>query len=392
MSTVVSPAATRLVRTLEDRFGPADEPVRVGRAPGRVNLMGDHTDYNDGFVLPMPLGRAVRVAARPRRDTRLRMVSLDLDAAAEADVAAPSTPGSEWHDYVAGVARLLFRRGLLDRGVDAVIQGDVPLGSGLSSSAALEMATLLALEAAGGFAVEPETAARWGQEVEHDVIGVKCGIMDQFASRLGRSGHALFLDCRTLVYEHVPLSTAGAVVVVVDSRAPRSLAASAYNLRRGQCEAGVAVLQGFDPAIRALRDVTGETLAAHGSSLSPTVLARCRHVVDENARVLAAVDALRAGDAPALGALMTASHASLRDLYEVSSVPLDTLVELASEVEGVHGSRLTGAGFGGCTVHLVERAALPEFQVRIVEGYRRHFGLTPVVDPVESMIEAGLDR
>ncbi len=392
MSPLVASTATHLVRALEERFGPDEGPVRVARAPGRVNLMGDHTDYNDGFVLPMPLGRVVRVAARARRDTRLRLASLDLDAETETDLAGPWSPGSEWYDYVAGVARLLFTRGLLAHGVDAVIQGDVPIGSGLSSSAALEMATVLALEAAGGFTVEAETAARWGQEVEHEVIGVKCGIMDQFASRLGRSGHALFLDCRTLAYEQVPMALEGCVVVVVDSRAPRSLAASAYNARRGECDQGVAVLRRFDPTIRALRDVAEDALDAHAADLSPTVLSRCRHVVRENARVLGAVDALRRGDAPALGALMTESHASLRDLYDVSSDHLDTLVELASHVPGVHGSRLTGAGFGGCTVHLVDRAAVPAFRTHIVEGYRARFGLTPVVDPVETMIEAGLDH
>ena len=362
-----------------ETYGDVDG-VCVARAPGRVNLLGDHTDYNDGFVLPMTIDRAVSYALRRRDDGTIRLRSLNFDQELRFPLDAPPsvTPG-DWTSYVIGAIEELHALGLVGGGFEGVLSGDVPLGGGLSSSAALEVATVGALQQLFGFALDAVDAAKLCQRVEHRYAGVHCGIMDQFASRLGRAGHALFLDCRTLAHDHIPLGLGEAGVVIVNTGLKRALASSKYNERRDECQQGVAFFRHLDPGISALRDVAPALLERHQSELPDTVRRRCQHVVSENRRVMDATRALRSGDLAAFGRLMTESHASLRDLYQVSCPELDALVEIGLATDGVLGARMTGAGFGGCTVHLARHAAIPRLQDRILDLYPARFGLEPTV-------------
>jgi galactokinase len=348
-------------------FGDATGAV-VARAPGRVNLIGEHTDYNDGFVLPAIIDRRAEVILRRRSDRQVRILAADLDEKREFDLDRPiEYNDSGWLPYVMGVVHELVERGLIDRGADLLFRSNVPIGSGLSSSAAIEVATALALDAAFGLWLDPVDMALLCRDVEHRYAGVRCGIMDQFASRLGRPDHALLIDCRSLEARHVPLAFDGHRVVIIDSGVRRELADSRYNDRRAECEEAVAILGDADASITSLRDVSAEVLSKHQSLLSPIQLSRARHVVSENERVLEACSCLASGDLPTVGPMMTASHLSLRDDYEVSHPALDRLVEEAGRIEGVLGTRLTGAGFGGCTVNLVTEAALPELGRRLGE-------------------------
>jgi galactokinase len=379
-----------LAARFADVFGPADG-LRSVRAPGRVNLIGEHTDYNDGFVMPMALERAVRIALVPDDTPRVRLWSEQF--AERAEFALGQTPGDatpHWLQYPMAVAAVLAEQGLPLRGFRGVVDGDVPVGAGLSSSAACEVAAALALlvaakpemEAAAAPAVAEahgltgERLARLCQTAEHRV-GVRCGIMDQFISVHGRAGHAVMLDCRDLSHRAVPLPAAGAAVVVIDSGVQRKLTAGAYNERRSQCEDGVARLKAFDPSVESLRDVSRDLFQAHADALPDTVRRRCRHVVTENARVRESVEALEAGDLVAFGRLVSASHDSLRDDYEVSGPELDLLVEIARDVRGVLGSRLTGAGFGGCTVSLVRPEAVEALRDAVLARYPAETGLEP---------------
>jgi galactokinase len=371
----------------ESQFG--GPPEVIARAPGRVNLIGDHTDYNDGFVLPLTIEQAVYVAAGPRDDNYVAAHAVNFREDALFALHEAGERGSTWRHFVGGVIAEVRARNPLPHGFDAVIYGDVPIGSGLSSSAAIEVATLLALDALYGLHIDPVEGALLCQRVEHRWIGLQCGIMDQFASRLGKAGHALFLDCRSLHVREIPMALGDAALLIVDSKAPRSLASSKYNERRGECEAGVEFLRRFEPAIGALRDATLPLLDAHRAAMPETVYRRCRHVVSENERVVEAAGALAAGDMTRLGTLMSASHASLRDDYAVSSPPLDFLVDAARTTEGVFGARLTGAGFGGCMVVLAEERRLPVLQERIGSEYRREFGIEPGFYELRRNVEAG---
>lgn len=373
----------RLRGVFRQRFG--GEPARWARAPGRVNLIGEHTDYNDGFVLPMAIDRDISIAFRPRADGQVRLWSLDFGQASafRVDAIAPD-PSAPWSNYVRGVAWALAERGVALRGMDAVIQGTVPIGAGLSSSAALEVAAGLALLVSAGESLPPAELALACQRAESEFVGNRCGIMDQFISALGRTGHALFLDCRTLAYRHVPLP-AGYRIVVANSMVRRALVDSAYNERREQCEEAVEVL-----GVRALRDADEGMLAEAKPRLSGAVYRRALHVVSENARVVRAVEAMQQGDAATLGALMDASHASLREDYEVSCRELDLLVELARRQPGCPGARMTGAGFGGCTVNLVESGAVDAFIPALREGYRAATGLDAEVYVCDAAEGAGI--
>jgi galactokinase len=353
---------------------------RLFRAPGRVNLIGEHTDYNDGFVLPMAIDRGTTVAAAPRQDRIVRAHSLNLNSTAEFDLDRPGPPRrGVWFDYVEGVAQALLRRGARLRGADLVVESDVPSGAGLSSSAALEVSAGMALAAVSGAPVGPLELALAGQEAEHTYVGTKCGIMDQLTSACGRAGHALLIDCRTLQATPIPLDTTETAVVVCDTRVRHALATSAYNERRADCERGVELLRAALPAVTALRDVSVEDLERYGDLLPETVRRRCRHVVTENARTIRAAEALRAGRMDELGRLMWQSHESLRDDYEVSCAELDALVEIAAGVPCVAGARMTGGGFGGSTVSLVRRDALGEFGRAVVSEYTGRFGHAPAV-------------
>ncbi len=364
--------------------------IRMALGPGRVNLLGDHTDYNDGFVLPMTVDRAVYVALRARSDDTVRLYSVNFDQAVDYTLGnLPEVETDSWASYMGGVVEELRTRGLLQRGFEAVIHGDVPLGGGLSSSAALEVATTVALQRLFDFALDAVEAVKLCQTVEHRYVGVQCGIMDQFASRLGRAGHALFLDCRSLEHRDIPLDLSQARVVIVNSGVKRKLAGSKYNERRAECQAAVDAIGAKAPGIAALRDVSPELLAGHAGDLPENVARRARHVVEENARVEAATELRANGDLEAFGALMNASHASLRDLYEVSCPELDALVEIGQGTPGVLGSRMTGAGFGGCMVNLARPEAVDPLCRRIQEIYPSRFNLEPEILALERNLEAG---
>jgi galactokinase len=340
-----------------------------------VNLIGEHTDYNDGWVLPMAIERAAVVAFRPRADRRLRAHAAAYGETREADLDGLRPPGgSAWFAYVAGVAWALREAGHEVPGLDVVVDGDVPLGAGLSSSAALELATARAFAEAAGLAWDATAMARLGQRAENAYVGVNCGLMDQMASAVSREGCALLLDCRTLETEPVPVPE-GAAVVVMDTGARRSLAASAYNDRRAACEAAVAVLAADRPGVKALRDVDADALAAAETRMDPLVFRRARHVVTENRRPLGMAEALRKGDLAGAGRLMNESHESLRDLYEVSSPELDLVSGLARSHPDCFGARMTGAGFGGCAVALVASTGVETFSRSVHAAYRAQVDL-----------------
>ncbi len=329
------------------------QPTHLSIAPGRVNLIGEHTDYNDGFVLPVAIEHDVRLVYRRRDDRTVRLYSLEFDAWAEFSL--DSLVYDEklfWANYVMGVAWALQEQGIALTGLEGVVSGNVPRGSGLSSSAALEVCCARAFLQAAGVDLPGPQIALATQRAENKFVGVNSGIMDQFISVMGQADHALLIDCRSLDYELIPFPK-GAALVIGNTRASRSLASSAYNQRRTECEAGVAVLKTVLPTITALRDVTSAQLEAHKALLDPVVYRRCRHVIGENERVIATTQALAAGDLEQVGELMNASHASLRDDYEVSSPALDAMVDAMRSAPGVLGARLTGAGFGGCAVALV---------------------------------------
>lgn len=356
-------ARTRsIVRKFRDLFG--GEPMLV-RAPGRVNLIGEHTDYNGGFVLPIAIDRDVRFAVRRRHDRIVHIHSCDFGSETEFCLDDIHRDDEQsWGNYIRGMAVELTADGRLLHGMEGVVQGNIPVASGLSSSAAMLVGAGMAFLATSGEVVQPRELALMAQAAETQYVGVRVGIMDPFVSRLGHADHALFLDCRSLEFDLIPIPAADHQFVVANSHQVRELASSAYNERRAQCEAAVAVLKKRSPDVRALRDVGLAELAAVESEMDPVVFQRARHVVSENARVLEAVAALREGDLVRFGRLMNESHGSLRDDYAVSSRALDVLVAAAREVDGCLGSRLTGAGFGGCTVSLVRSDR--------VEAFKRH--------------------
>ncbi len=369
----------KLVDEFAKQYG--EQPVWIAIGPGRVNLIGEHTDYNDGFVMPVALQRDVRMAVRTRQDRRVRIYSSEYDDWGEFDLDAIAYQQDKlWINYVQGVASILEERGLTLTGIDAVLSGNVPRASGLSSSAALEVASIKGLMAAAGMvdALSGTEIAKIAQRAENQFVGVNCGIMDQFISVLGVEGHALLIDCRSLDYELVPFP-ANASLVIGNTKAPRSLASSAYNERRQQCEEGVAALQQVLPDITALRDVSSEQLEANKDLLSPIVYQRCRHVVSENERVMQTVEALKQDDLQTVGRLMSASHASLRDDYAVSSDALDAMVDAMSAVEGCYGARLTGAGFGGCAIALVEPGSEQAVADAIYQDYPKVTNIWPEV-------------
>ena len=355
------------------------EDVTLTKASGRVNLIGEHTDYNDGYVMPIPLDMHVWVAGRSREDDLVKIYAADYGEWAEFDLKAMEYDVEHlWVNYPQGVAWALAEKGHQLLGADILISGDVPIGAGLSSSAALEVASVRMFGELSGLRLDPVEVAYTGKRAENDFVGVQSGIMDQFVASLGVPRNALFIDCRTDEYRRIPLPL-GVQLVVVDTTIKRELASSAYNERRAQCEEGVRMLSENLDGVMALRDVSSEDLERLGASLPDLILRRCRHVVEENARVLKAIKAMEAGDSAGLGELMDASHESLRTDYEVSSDELDALVDAAHEIPGTLGARMTGAGFGGCTVNLIKEEKVELFIDRIKESYRRSTGLDAVV-------------
>ncbi|MFC2036974.1 galactokinase [Chloroflexota bacterium] len=361
----------RVVACFEQRFGA--HPSLVVRSPGRVNLIGEHTDYNDGFVLPMAIDRAIWIALRAREDQQVCVYSLDFDQAATFSLGTLRRESSGWAEYLKGVAWALQEAGYNLCGWEGVIAGDVPLGAGLSSSAALELATARAFAAVSGLPWDAASMAKHGLRAENEWVGLNCGIMDQMISAGGRADHALLIDCRSLESEPVPLPP-GTAIVVLDTATRRGLVDSAYNERRAQCEAAARFF-----GVPALRDVSIEELEAKSDSLNEMTRRRARHVITENARTLRAVEAMRRGDAVEFGQLMNASHASLRDDFEVSSDELNTMVACARQAASCYGARMTGGGFGGCAVALVRADAAQPFAARIAACYQGATGTPPNV-------------
>ena len=348
-------------------------PRWIIRAPGRVNLIGEHTDYNDGFVLPLAIDRAIWIALRARDDRTVLVHSIDYDQRRQFSLDGLAKQDDGWIEYLKGVAWSLQEAGCDLRAWEGVLMGDVPLGAGLSSSAALEMATARALAAAGNLAWDPARMARLGQRAENQWIGVNCGIMDQLISAAGRAGHALLIDCRSLTTEPVPFPP-GVSTVVLDTATRRGLVDSAYNERRSRCEAAAEFFR-----VPALRDVTPEVFARQAGGLDDVTRRRALHVITENRRTLQAVEAMRRGDVAALGALMDASHQSLRDDYEVSSEALDAMVEAARAHPACYGARMTGAGFGGCAVAIIDASRADDFVPSVAADYENRTGNTPAI-------------
>jgi galactokinase len=352
---------------------------RVFRAPGRVNLIGEHTDYNDGFVMPVAIGFSTWVVVAPRADRTLSVfsenfheeVSFDLDD-------PPAQPRRHWSDYVRGVAWVLEQSGYQLRGAHLEIRGDLPIGTGLSSSASIEVATAYALLSHSGFEVQRVELARLCQRAENDFVGMRCGIMDQFVSCQGEKGKALLLDCRSLEYRLLPLPES-VRLVICNTMVKHELAAGEYNKRRAECEEGVRHLAQRVNGVSALRDVTLSQLESAGQDLPEVIYRRCRHVISENARVVQAAAALERGDLDEFGRLMGESHRSLRDDYEVSCHELDLMVSFANSLPGTFGARMTGGGFGGCTVNLVSEEIVEEFKTQIANNYKEYTGIPPEI-------------
>jgi galactokinase len=368
------------VRKLKALFAGLYEGLpTIYRAPGRVNLIGEHTDYNDGFVMPAALDLYTYVAVSPRSDRRLRVYSENLGEKCDLDLDSirPGKSG-HWSDYVRGVAGVLESSGYRLRGADLAITSEVPLGSGLSSSAALEVSTAWALLSNSQINVDRNTIPQICQQAEHLYPETQCGIMDQFISCHGRAGHALLLDCRALDFQLLPVPRQ-VRLMVCNTMVKHEHASGGYNTRRRECEEGLQALKQVLPAIRALRDVTINELEQHRERLTPVVYKRVRHVVTENDRVQEAATALSEGDLAHFGRLMADSHRSLRDDYEVSTPELDLMVELANGQEGVYGARMTGGGFGGCTINLVDSANAEQVQQRLEQNYETRTGLRPTI-------------
>jgi galactokinase len=352
---------------------------QVFRAPGRVNLIGEHTDYNDGFVLPAAIDYETRTAAAPRADRKLRFRSLNIGETREFDLdAVDPKPLHDWTDYVYGTALTLERLGHRLTGADLLITSNVPGGSGLSSSAALEASVGFALLSLANLPTNTVQLALACQKAENEFVGMRCGIMDQFISCQGVAGHALLIDCRSLDSRSVPIDPS-VRIVVANSMVHHQHAGGEYNKRREACEAGVARLQTVLPGIRALRDVSLAELEAHKGLLDDLTYRRCRHVVTEDERVLEAERALRGGDVARFGVLMNQSHVSMRDDYEITCPEIDAMVAIAQGLPGVHGARMTGGGFGGCTVSLVAVDAVDGFIDSLRQAYKEATGLTATI-------------
>jgi galactokinase len=366
----------QLLDEFKVRFGTA---ASIYRAPGRVNLIGEHTDYNDGFVLPAAIDFYCWAAVAPRRDRKLVIHSENFNETVEAGLDSLSPlERKHWANYPVGVAWALAQAGKPLSGANLYISGEVPLGAGLSSSAAVEVAIGFALLSQSGLAVDRAELAQLCQKAENEFVGAHVGIMDQFVSCYGRASHALLLDCRSLAHKFVKLPE-DLQLVICNTMVRHELASGEYNARRAECEEGVRILRIVLPEIRALRDVTLSQLEEHRRILPPKVIARCRHVITENARVKSAVEAFHRGESKALGPLMQDSHRSLRDDYEVSCRELDLMVEIAMAQAGLIGARMTGGGFGGCTINLVESAAVSDFKRNVAAEYSSKTGLTPEI-------------
>lgn len=368
---------SELKKQFLDMFGGSEDGIRVFSSPGRVNLIGEHTDYNGGYVFPAALTMATTIIARPREDSIIRMAATDLDGIVEGDLnTIDKYKDLKWGNYQFGIFDELRKAGYNICGADMLYHDTTPHGGGLSSSAAIEVSAAIAMASLGGAEnIDNIEMAKISQLAEHNYIGVNCGIMDQFASAMGKKNHLIFLNCKNLDYKLVPIKLDGYKLVISNTNKKRSLADSKYNERRSECEAGLEALKSAMPEKECLGDISMEEFETNESLIADeTVKKRVRHVISEDDRVLKAIEALNVGDLVEFGRLMTASHVSLRDLYEVSCTELDTLVDSALSLDGVLGSRMTGAGFGGCTVSLVRDDSVDEFIEKVGAEYLEKIG------------------
>ena len=360
----------------KEKFG---ENGTLYASAGRINLIGEHTDYNGGYVFPGAIDKVIMAEIRPNGTDKVRVFSIDINEYAEFGLKEEDAPTQQWARYIFGICREIQKRGGVVKGFDAVFAGNVPLGAGLSSSAALESCFAFALnDLFNGNTIDKFELAKIGQSTEHNYCGVNCGIMDQYASACGKAGHAMLLDCATLACEYVPIDTGDCSLVIIDCKKPHSLVESKYNERRAETETALCLLQ-KKLNINSLAELDGRSLEECGSLLPHNVYNRARHVVDECARVADAAKAMKSGDMVRLGALLNASHASLKDLYEVTGKELDALAAAAQSHPACLGSRMTGGGFGGCTVSLVRTSGVEDFKAHVLEKYFEATGYTAAV-------------
>ncbi len=366
------------------------EPQIAVRAPGRVDLMGSHTDYNEGFVMTLPINRETWILARPRDDGSVRMASLNMGKETGFDAADPERGKlDDWGAYVQGVAVELRRAGYPLSGCDAVVHGTVPLSSGLSSSAALEAAVATLFEQLGGFTLDPVGKAKLTQKAENGWVGVNCGILDQYSSILGERHNTLILDCRSLTHTYAAMPR-DLRVVICNTKAPRNLSGSEYGDRRAQCERGAAYFAGVDPAARSLRDVPLDLFEQHEAGLPEVAARRSRFIIEENGRVGALAKALESNDREAIATLMTESFVGCRDLFEITVPAMQAMFDAMRSATGVVGCRQTGAGFGGCMVAVVEKARVYDFSSHTEETYKAETGLNPEIYPIRTAPGAGV--
>ncbi len=351
------------------------EPA-VFRSPGRINILGEHTDYNEGFVLPAAIDKNIYVAITKRADDQINLFAVDFNENFRTDTKNIKPASIQWPNYILGVVDQLQKQGHVLRGFNLVIDGDIPIGAGLSSSAAVECAVIFALNEIFELGLSRMQMVPLAQKAEHVFAGVNCGIMDQFASMFGKKDHAIKLDCRSLHYEYVPINLAGYTIVLFNTNVKHNLASSAYNTRRKQCEEGVSIIQQNHPAVKSLRDVNMEMLKDDVEAVDPLIFKRCKYVVQENERLLGACENLKQGDIKALGAKMYQTHNGLRYDYDVSCKELDFLVDYVKTNADVAGARMIGGGFGGCTINLVKEDAVEKLVAAVSAAYQEAMDLT----------------
>jgi galactokinase len=361
-----------------------EEPVIV-RSPGRVNIIGEHTDYNNGFVLPAAIDKAIYVAVSARNDDKIKLYSGEFDETFETSLAGLKPTDKGWPNYILGVANQLKERGYAIEGFNLAIDGDVPIGSGLSSSAAVECATAFALNEVFKFGIDKKDLAFIGQKAEHTFAGVMCGIMDQFASVFGKKNHVIKLDCQSLDYEYVPLNLEGYKILLLNTNVKHSLGSSEYNTRRAQCEQGVAWVKEHNPEVNSLRDVSMDMLHKYVELKDALIYQRCKYVVEEKERLLTGCEDLKSGDLKSLGRKMFQTHDGLSKEYEVSCRELDFLVDAVRNNPDVVGARMMGGGFGGCTINIVKEEAIDDLVSQLEESYQKSMGkeLTAYIAQIE---------
>ncbi len=350
---------------------------KLFRSPGRVNLIGEHTDYNEGFVLPAAIDKCINIAIAENGTSRCKLISEDLNDSHEFDIKNFLRSEKSWANYLMGVVDQFKKEGISIGGFDCVFGGNIPIGAGLSSSAAIEAGLAFALNEIFKLNIDKLKLVKMAQKAENEFVGVRCGIMDQFINIFGEDGKALRIDCRSLDFDYYPFDDKDIRIVLCDTKVHHTLASSEYNVRRSQCEEGVRQLKKFDESIQSLRDVSLDFLRSHKKSLDEIVYKRCEFVIEENVRLLDACVNLQNQDLKSFGEKMYKSHFGLRDKYEVSCAELDFLVELASDFDGIYGSRMMGGGFGGCTINLIHIDAIDDFMLSVSKEYNKKFGKRP---------------